>query len=110
MNIYAARPWLLAPQPRYGLPHPLPTCLRLLSWSRRSRAENDAEPNEMDSIEGRHHEPAGRTGELSVLIPTSSLENLVLAARWPDWIRESRRRIGRKPIEAPLPNVAVHVI
>src|SRR6266576_1179152 len=64
----------------------------------------------MDAVGGRHHEPAGRAGELDFLIPTPTLEKLVLAARRPDWVRERRCRIGLEPIGAPFPNVAVHVV
>src|SRR5437016_6537877 len=73
-------------------------------------AESDAQANKIDSARWGHHEPIDRACELDFLIPSSALEDLELVARRPGWVRERCRRIRRKPIEAPLPDVAVHVV
>src|SRR5205809_4386747 len=72
--------------------------------------EGDSEPHEVDAIGGRHHEPIDRACVLDVLIPTSASEHLELAARRPGRICERCRRIGLEPVQAPLPNVAMHVV
>ena len=83
---------------------------RRFLWSLVTLAESDAQANKIDSARWGHHEPIDRACELDFLIPSSALEDLELVARRPGWVRERCRRIRRKPIEAPLPDVAVHVV
>ena len=82
----------------------------LPGWSWLNRAEGKAEPDEMDAAGRRHHEPAGCPGVFNILIPAPAFEELVFAARRPDWIGDRCRRIRREPIGTPFPNVPVRVV
>src|SRR5262245_12746409 len=64
----------------------------------------------MDTIAGGHHEPIGCPGEFDGLIATAAAKYFVFAGHRHIGVRESDGWVRCKPVAAPFPNVAMHII
>src|SRR4051812_1495616 len=80
----------------------------LVSAARHSQRQ--PEPNEMDAVGWGHHEAIGRARELDIVVPAAAAEDLELARRRTGGITQVGLGKGSKPVGAPFPHVAVHIV
>ena len=76
---------------------------------RTCRCQSDTESDKVNPIRWRHHESTRSARIFNVLIPSSPFKHFVFTSCWPCGIDERFSRIRLKPIQAPLPNISVHI-